>query len=66
MEVFGRLSILFPPDFELFPWGRRQLEKIPEEGDALWAWRKFVHGTIPCGSDDIDRRKEDGQYKYEA
>ena len=63
MEVFGRLSILTPPDFELFPWGRRQLEKIPEEGDTLGPWRKLVYGTVPDGSDDIDRREEDRQSK---
>ena len=53
-NVFGRLSILFPPDVELFPWRRGQLEKIAEEGDTLRSRRQLVGGMISDGSDEVD------------
>ena len=53
-NVLGQLSILFPPNVEIFPWHRRQLEEIPEEGDTLWPRRQLVGGMISDGSDDVD------------
>ena len=62
-RVFGRLSILFPPDVKLFPRRRRQLEEITEEGDTLGTRRQLVGDLISDGSDDVDRRENDGQSK---
>ena len=64
--LFGRLSILLPPDVKLFPWCRRQLEKITEEGNTLGPRRQLVRGMISDGSDHVDRREDDGQRKCKA
>jgi len=53
-RVCGRLAVLFPPDLELFPWSRGQLEKITEEGDTLGPRRQLVRCMIPDSSDHVD------------
>ena len=50
-----RRTILFPPDVELFPGRRRQLEKIAEEGETLGSRWQLVGGIIPNGSDCVYR-----------